>query len=123
MMTREDSTAYIQALFGKQAIHVPINLIVQYQGERQGHPSCSVVGFVQADIRADETKVRGFRHELIRADAVIRPQERYTDGEHCGVGLSGLATGGSLYPHSWRYVYDQEKGLLVPNSSYDPACK
>lgn len=123
MLDKMESQVYIQALFGKQAIHVPINLIVQYQGEMKGQPFCSVVGFVSADIRAEETKARGFQHELILADAVIRPQGRYTDGEHCGVGLSGLATGGSLYPQSWRYVYDQEKGLLVPNRPYDPACK
>jgi hypothetical protein len=110
-------------LFGKQAIHVQANLIIQYQGERDGHGFCSVVELVSADIRADEPQARGYQHEFIRGDMVLRPQVRYTDGEHCGGGRAGLAKGGSLYPESWRYIYDQEPFLLVPNSPYDPACK
>lgn len=110
---------YTKALYGRNAIHAACQLVAQNAGEQQGQPLTLVVGIVVADLRSEATRAAGHEHELWYGDLVLRPHERFTDGEHAGESLSTFVTDGGLHRSGWRYRIDSGSGLLVPNHDYD----
>lgn len=94
---------FMRAMFGPNAVHVPINLIVQDGGE-----GGIVTGVFQSchglALKYGSRKT----HQLIFGDMIIRPHlVCHTDALQ-GVGISGLARSGFIDVEKWM-----EGGVLI----------
>ncbi len=84
-----------RAMFGENAVKVPIRIIVQDQGE-------GIVLFVGA-MRSEKLRFgSNMPHQFVLGDGIIRPHA-VLESEHCkGMGISGLITSSSFTdPFEW----------------------
>jgi len=81
---------YTRAMFGVNAVHIPLNLILQNPDES------TLVAVVQArmkpELLAKLTRGSKMTHQLILGDAVIRPRIVAESNHLCGVGFAGIMT-------------------------------
>ncbi len=117
MIEKKTADAYRKMFYGENSIHAAAHLIVQYQGEQHGQAFTVVAGLVMADLRSPDSREKGFMHEFVRGDVVLRVGERYADNEHLGQGIASMLTDRGLFPVDWRYRANAA-GILVPNPEY-----
>lgn len=90
-----------EMLLGKPTIHIPLNLIIQkVEGDK-------VVGVFQTSYGTPLVHGSNKTHQLVIADAFIRPQLVFESNEFRGSGMSHLLTQGFIEQEKWV-----EGGLL-----------
>ena len=106
----ECSAAMIKAYFGINAIHIPLNLVIQAQGEVNGQFLVTVVG--QSSVAAGQQHPLQFGskriHQLVLGDAIIRPRLVLDSDHFQGAGLGGLLK--DMTPDNW---IDNPHGILL----------
>ncbi len=92
-----------EMFLGKPTLHIPINLIIQDMGDGK------VIGVFQTTqgdaLRMGSTKT----HQLMMADAYIRPQMVMESNNFRGSGLGYLCTDGFVDHNKW---IEGDAGLL-----------
>jgi hypothetical protein len=106
---------YIKAMFGENARHLPMQIIFQDSGSQNGVALAAFVG-MSPNGMSNAAREKGFTHELLVGDMVLRPRRTFGDNNHVGNGLAGLVTSGALFPHDWEY--ELVDGLYIPNPDY-----
>ena len=98
-------------LFGRHAVRIPLNIVVQYQGDVDGRALVLVVG--QSTFEGVHPLCFGSNktHQLILGDAVIRPHIVFDSNAFQGRGLNGLI---QMSPDEWL---DNPHGILLNNVS------
>ena len=93
----------IEQLLGKPTIHVPMNFIVQQADEKTGkfwgvwqgqHPNLKQLTFGSEAV-----------HQLIMADAFIRPQLVLESNEFKGSGVACIATHAFAAVEKWTPIF------------------
>jgi len=84
-----DST---KIMFGENAIHVPLNIVIQGAGESGDRQIVSVIGQSAAQAKVHPILFGGtMTHQLILGDCIIRPRLVIETNDFIGRGLNGLA--------------------------------
>jgi hypothetical protein len=91
-----------EMFLGKPTLHVPLNLIVQNMSvEKNG----TVIGVFQTSggnpLLMDSLKT----HQLIIADAFIRPQLVFHSDEFSGSGVASLLQHGFIATEKWELLF------------------
>lgn len=84
---------YTKALYGENAIQVPMHFIVQTAGEREGFDCVSFVGACAYGKPNPMRFGSTLTHQLVKCDVVIRPHLVIESNHFAGHGLTGLARG------------------------------
>lgn len=92
-----------EQLLGTPTVHIPINLIVQ---EAAGHDGkfCGVWQAAHPDVQRllmESNKT----HQLVMADAFIRPQMVCDSNEFRGDGLANIACNGFVDTDKWKPIW------------------
>jgi len=101
---------YSKVLFGQHAVHVPMWMWVQHQGDLGGDTTVSFVG--ASRVRGDAHPLRyGSQrtHQLILGELLVRPHQVVHTDTHRGHGLAGLFSEG---PFELDRLLRQGDGLL-----------
>jgi len=91
---------HIEALFGKNAMQVPFNCIVQ-GGKEKGVAVVAAVVVIRGPEAERLLMGSNKTHQLIIGDAVIRPKLAMESDHLTGTGLSGLAMHGMADIDGW----------------------
>ena len=91
-----------EMLLGKPTLHLPINMIVQQAADPDDDGNIKVAGVYQTHIGNQLLYGSEKTHQLILADAFIRPRLVYDTNAFRGSGLSHLATSGFADIEKWQ---------------------
>jgi len=92
----DDTNAYMKALYGQHAIHIPLNLIVQAMDG-----TGTVTGVFQTKSGVPLLFGSKKTHQLVIADVILRPQLVTESNDFQGRGLSSLARDGFADVDTW----------------------
>jgi hypothetical protein len=87
---------YTRMLFGENAVHVPMNLVVQQQSDGIVLVVGTMKGATALAFGGTQT------HQLLLGDAIVRPRLVLESNHLRGMGLSGIVTGGMADWDEWR---------------------
>jgi hypothetical protein len=101
-----------EAFLGKPTWHLPINLIVQQAGHPDNEGHIKVTGIFQTMMGEQLMHGSDNTHQLVLADAFIRPRLVFESNAFRGDGLAHLAINGFVEREKWleqgRLIFERE---------------
>lgn len=89
---------YIQAIFGKLAVHTAFNYVVQPTGQEQ---QAAIIGNTAFADRMSFGGSAQFPHTLVLCDVILRPRLVIGSSHLAGAGAAGILRNGIADAESW----------------------
>jgi hypothetical protein len=103
MFTTDESERMFQAINGCNARHAAGWIVVQDAGTTaDGRPIYSFMGVAVGELRHDNGK--GFTHEMMQGEIIVRPLAAYAGDQYRGAGLSSIITSDCYDPANWEHT-------------------
>jgi hypothetical protein len=101
LFTEQESEQMIQAMFGQNARRAAGWVAIQDAGQMpDGRPIYAVCGVVTGELRHEDGK--GFTHEMVHGEVIIRPHAAYAGDSFKGHGIAGLLKSDAHEPEHWE---------------------